>query len=129
MTKSDLDVRIRADNLVLQVKFTNHNDSSYYLDKKLAFWDGKYTLDCLEIASLDGEVNRKKRVKVKYSKFPEDFIEIEAHAAIEVKLNLEKHFDITPYSKVRVLYKCFNQNPITNELDDLISNTIEIDLE
>ncbi|MES2822781.1 MAG: hypothetical protein V4732_04200 [Pseudomonadota bacterium] len=112
----------------IHVTFKNNGSGAYFLDKKLAFANNKYYVDCL-VLTMDGvSFERTKKFKVAESKFPEDYVKIEPGTSLSVELELNKHFSIPNSGVILVQYKGLNFNVELNKLDDILSNVIEIEL-
>lgn len=105
----------------LKFTFTNNTDKKYFLDEKLAFRGGKYTIDCLSIEdSLGNKVKRKMKLKVRPSVYPEQFIQIEPDESITSIIDISQHFHIS-VGLYKINYSCFNSEPINAELDEIKS--------
>jgi len=110
----------------LLVTFTNRSKSSYWLDNKLAFHEGHYTLDCLRLM-VDGQaVSRKIRMKVKASEFPNDYLRILAGETVSQRIELKKYFIIPEGKSLTVKYQCNNLNAKTKAVEVLASEPLTI---
>ncbi len=123
-----IDIEYNSITGLLDINYHNVGSSTYFLDKNLAFVDGKYRTDCLEVTSGESVIQRVRKFKMVASDYPDGYVEIGPNESFRSSLDLSKNFLIPDGRIVSVKYDGFNFNPIANELEHLISNTISVDL-
>jgi hypothetical protein len=111
---------------LILVTFKNDGLTPYFLDKKLAFYEGRYTLDCLIIMQNNLQLKRKMKFKIKASEFPYDYIEIPPGEMIDQQLDLQDHFRIIGTGPLTVQYHYNTLDPITKAMDEFWSQTITL---
>ena len=123
-----IDIEYNSITGLLDINYHNVGSSTYFLDKNLAFVDGKYRTDCLEVTSGESVIQRVRKFKMVASDYPDGYVEIGPNESFRSSLDLSKNFLIPDGRIVSVKYDGFYFNPIANELEHLISNTISVDL-
>lgn len=130
MSDEKLQIHLNYDPNIntLYVEYLNLTQSVYYLDSKLAFANGKYTLDCLKIRFNGLKVERVKRYKGGASIFPNGYLKIHPDEIYKSSLDLSKHFYLPENGTISILFDGMNLNPLSENIDHLTSNPILIDL-
>lgn len=118
----------KASATLIQVSFENKSETAYFLDKKLAFLNNRYYMDCLKLTQNGIPLKRLKRVKFSASEFPDDFFKIIPGTTLYAELELKNNFLIPEPGTILVQYDGLNMNPISNNIDPIKSNIIEIAL-
>ncbi len=110
--------------VVLVATFSNVSDEPYFLDKKVVFFDGRYTLACLTVTNNGEKIKRKMNLKLKPSKFPDDYIEIKPNNKLVQFLELGEHFHLPEKGELDIEYSCRNLNHLTGEKESIKSKKL-----
>ena len=108
-----IDVKIEQDSNTKEfiVNFTNQSDTPYFMDQMRVFKSGKYTLDCLKVFDPSGnKIQRPISLKIRPSKFPDEYMKFEPGESFSAALNLSKIFNIKT-NTASVQYSCYNSDP------------------
>ncbi|WP_041598675.1 hypothetical protein [Hahella chejuensis] len=114
--------------LSITVTFSNTGETSYFLNKKLAFHNGIYTISCLSLNAEGKEIKRRINIKVKPSSFPDDYIEIKPHSSHKGSLILNEYFNLPDSGIISIQYQASPRNPITGDVDVINSAITEIEI-
>lgn len=88
------------------------------------FKNQRYTLACLDIYDQAGtKIPRIKYLKLRASKFPDDYLKLEPGQIYLTSLDLNKHFKIES-NEIIVQYNCCNSSPISEEHQKISSNKL-----
>ncbi|WLQ12674.1 hypothetical protein O5O45_23375 [Hahella aquimaris] len=114
--------------LNITVTFSNKGETSYFLDKNLAFHNGIYTISCLSLNAEGKEIKRRINIKVKPSSFPDDYIEIRPHSSYRGSLVLNEYFNLPDSESISIQYQASARNPVTGNIDVINSTITEIEI-
>ncbi|MDG9666093.1 hypothetical protein ONV78_00015 [Hahella sp. CR1] len=114
--------------LSITVIFSNIGETSYFLDKKLTFHNGIYTISCLSLNAEGKEIKRRINIKVKPSSFPDDYIEIKPHSSYRGSLVLNEYFNLPESGSISIQYQASARNPVTGDIDVINSAITEIEI-
>ena len=87
-----IDIEYNSITGLLDINYHNVGSSTYFLDKNLAFVDGKYRTDCLEVTSGESVIQRVRKFKMVASDYPDGYVEIGPNESFRSSLDLSKNF-------------------------------------
>ncbi len=122
-----LDIRSTGKDTLIELTFSNKQDSPYYLEKRFVFQK--------EDMGISGFQVLKKGKKALYlgmtekrrpAKFPDDYIEIGPGEQIVSNAYLNRYFELAPGEEYAITYQILNANPKTSDLDEIAFKTLQI---